>query len=130
MDRYCYPDAYFILRSVKITDDLSMKCQEQLIQRWIFDKYSPFAVFKIVDDGHNRYEVLTNPIWNQYLEAYNKANEGSKFNEIDLLVRYYGQNGVLQILAEMTVNDMEELASKLSAQYQAKYSAQNVHSSN
>ena len=130
MNRYRYRDTYFILRSVKITDDLSMKCQEQLIQKWIFDKFDPVFVFKSVDDGHNRYEVLTNPIWNQYLEAYNKAHEGSQFNEIDLLVGRYGNKAVLQILAEMTVNGMKELALKLNAQYQAKYPVQNVHSSN
>ena len=84
--------------------------------------------------GRNMDEVLNDPnflFWIQYLEKYNEANQGSKVDEIELLVEKYGKNVVLQSLEELKkIDGMKNPASKLGDQYQAKYTAQNVHSSN
>ena len=123
-----------ILRSMKDSDEKS-KCQEQLIQKLINEKADPKVMFQNHGgDGRNMDQASRDPIspfWIQYLKKYNEANEGSKIDEIELLVEKYDKPFVLQILGKLkTIDGMEELASKLDAQYQARYVAHGVHSSN
>ena len=129
-DYYVFP----IVNSAKNNPELAMKWQEQLIQVWVDENADPKIVFKSIERKHKLLDILTNPIfsfWIHYFETYNKANKSVEINEIQVLVYSHGKGTVFKSLEELEkIDGMEDLASKLSAQYKAKYPTQNVHSSN